>query len=83
MKTAIQNLSKPMLVLLTAGLALVSNLALAQLPYEYAQNSYRSGQHTEVAYEGWVQEEDGSYVLTFGYFNHNWEEELDIPIHPR
>lgn len=44
--------------------------------------SYRKGQHIEPAYEGWRQQEDGSYVLIFGYHNENWEEEPDIPIGP-
>lgn len=65
---------------LTTVAAFFAQIATAQLPYEYAQNSYRSGQHTEVAYEGWHINEAGETVLTFGYFNHNWEEELDIPI---
>ncbi len=60
--------------------SLIANSTVAQLPYEYAQNSYQRGQHTEVAYEGWRVNEAGETVLTFGYFNHNWEEELDIPI---
>jgi hypothetical protein len=32
-------------------------------------------------YEGWQQNEDGSYTLLFGYFNRNWEE-VDVPIGP-
>lgn len=80
MKTPYTFLSISLLVLLSSGLAFFSSSAVAQLPYEYAQNSYRSGQHTEVAYEGWRQDDDGAYILTFGYFNHNWEEELDIPV---
>lgn len=80
MKFECKNIVRSALVALTAGAALISQVALAQLPYEYAQNSYQSGQHTEVAYEGWHINEAGETVLTFGYFNHNWEEELDIPI---
>jgi len=52
---------------------LVSNVAMAQL-------SYRKGQHLEPAYEGWRQNEDGTYSFIFGYMNENWEEILDIPI---
>ncbi len=64
----------------TVSLALVSTIASAEQPYYYAKNTYTGGQHTEVAYEGWRPNEDGTISLTFGYFNHNWEEELDIPI---
>ena len=31
------------------GSCLLVNSAAAQLPYEYAQNTYQRGQHTEVA----------------------------------
>ena len=34
------------------------------------------------AFEGWWQNEDGTYSLFFGYMNSNWEEELDVPIGP-
>ncbi len=64
----------------TAVLTLWANSALAEQPYHYARNTYQSGQHTEVAYEGWRENEDGTISLTFGYFNHNWQEELDIPV---
>ena len=34
------------------------------------------------AFEGWYQNEDGSYSLLIGYFNRNSKEALDIPIGP-
>lgn len=46
----------------------------------FAQDSYRSGQHIEPAYEGWEQNEDGTFSFLFGYHNENWEEELNIPV---
>ena len=52
---------------------LFSSVALAQL-------SYRQGQHVEPAYEGWRQNEDGTYSFIFGYFNENWEQEIDVPV---
>ena len=64
----------------TVSLALISFSASADQPYAYARNTYTHGQHTEVAYEGWRPNADGTISLTFGYFNHNWEEELDIPV---
>ena len=33
-------------------------------------------------FEGWFQHPDGSYELSFGYFNVNTEEVLDIPLGP-
>jgi hypothetical protein len=40
------------------------------------------GQNIAPVYEGWEQNPDGSFTLVFGYFNRNWEEELDVPIGP-
>lgn len=40
------------------------------------------GQNVVPVYEGWEQNSDGSFNLVFGYFNRNWEEELDVPIGP-
>ena len=42
--------------------------------------SYSSGQPLEPAYEGWMQNADGSYTLYFGYMNTNWLQEFDLPI---
>lgn len=47
-----------------------------------AQLSYSSGQPTYPAYEGWMQRDDGSYDLMFGYMNDNWMEETDVPVGP-
>ncbi len=69
-------------VLFTATLMLLPSLASAQQAYHYARNTYTHGQHAEVAYEGWRENEDGTITLTFGYFNHNWEEELDVAVGP-
>lgn len=80
MKVESNNLFKPVLVLLASSLALVSTMAIAEQDYEYTKHSYASGQHTEVAYEGWQENDDGTITFTYGYFNHNWEEELDVPI---
>ncbi len=44
--------------------------------------TYSSGQSVSPAFEGWWQNEDGTYSLFFGYMNSNWEEELDVPVGP-
>jgi hypothetical protein len=41
-----------------------------------------SGQTVTPAFEGWYKNPDGTYSLSFGYFNRNSEEALDIPIGP-
>jgi len=76
------HLLKSVPTLCALSLTLLSGVAAAQGEFEYAEQTYRSGQHTEVAYEGWRPSEDGNIIMTFGYFNHNWEEELDIPVGP-
>lgn len=43
-------------------------------------DTYRTGQHIEPAYEGWWENDDGTFSFLFGYHNENWEEELDIPV---
>ena len=41
-----------------------------------------TGQNVVPVYEGWEQNADGTFNLVFGYFNRNWEEELDVPVGP-
>jgi hypothetical protein len=50
-----------------------------QLPLQPARDS---GQSVTAAFEGWYQNEDGSYNLLVGYFNRNLKQALDIPIGP-
>ncbi len=45
-----------------------------------AQLSYRSGAEIEPGYEGWHENEDGTFSFMFGYMNENWEEQPDIPV---
>lgn len=44
--------------------------------------TYSSGQSISPAFEGWWENEDGTYTLFFGYMNSNWEQELDVPVGP-
>lgn len=41
-----------------------------------------SGQTTNPVFEGWYKNADGSYSLSFGYFNRNDSEVLSIPVGP-
>jgi hypothetical protein len=66
-----------------AGLAL-SLLAIgaplrAQQPEPAARDS---GLTITPAFEGWYRNPDGTYSLSFGYYNRNRQETLDIPIGP-
>ncbi len=66
-----------------SGVAFLALLAaLAAGPDARAQQSFASGQSISPAYEGWVQNEDGSFDLVFGYMNRNWEQVLDVPVGP-
>ena len=47
-----------------------------------AQLTYSRGQSVSPAFEGWWQNDDGTYTLFFGYMNDNWDEEIDVPIGP-
>jgi hypothetical protein len=49
----------------------------AQLPIE---SGSRWGQAITPAFEGWYRNPDGTYSLSFGYFNRNFDEVLEIPI---
>ena len=63
-----------------ACLALLVALATGQ--DARAQQSFATGQSISPAYEGWVQNEDGSFDLVFGYMNRNWEQVVDVPAGP-
>ena len=41
-----------------------------------------AGQNIYPAFEGWYQNDDGSYTLLAGYYNRNKKQTLDIPIGP-
>lgn len=41
-----------------------------------------SGQTVTPVFEGWYRSPDGTYKLSFGYYNRNSKETLDIPIGP-
>ena len=47
-----------------------------------AQDSFQTGQNASPAFEGWEENEDGSFSFVFGYMNRNWLEELDVPVGP-
>ena len=38
------------------------------------------GQSASPSFEGWYPNDDGTFSLSFGYFNRNYEQSLDIPI---
>lgn len=64
-------------VALAVGLALAASLPAA--PAE-AQVRWDRGQNVAPVYEGWTQNDDGSYTLYFGYLNRNYQETPHIPV---
>ena len=70
--------NRPRWMLAAVALLVAATIGLsAQTRFTYSR-----GQSVSPAYEGWWQNEDGTYTLFFGYMNSNWEQELDVPIGP-
>jgi hypothetical protein len=53
--------------------------ATSQLPLAPVKSS---GGDVTPAFEGWYKNADGSYSISFGYYNRNSEESLEIPVGP-
>ncbi len=69
---------------ISVGFAVIAALAAAtviSLPPVHAQAPAR-GQNVVPVYEGFWTNADGSFDLLFGYYNRNWEEEVDVPVGP-
>ncbi|NQV69175.1 MAG: hypothetical protein HQ498_04015 [Pseudohongiella sp.] len=62
------------------GYALSLFIVIAISSAASAQLSYRKGAELEPGYEGWRENEDGTFSFIFGYMNENWEEQPDIPL---
>jgi hypothetical protein len=71
------------LFVLSVGLALIASGTVrptgAQLPLASIKSS---GQTVTPVFEGWYRNPDGTFSLSFGYFNRNAEEALQIPVGP-
>ena len=67
---------------LASAALLVVGLGLAPEAEAQLRPSYMHGQNVAPAYEGWVEHEDGSRSIVFGYMNRNWEEEPHVPVGP-
>ena len=46
------------------------------------QQRFDAGQDIQPIYEGWTRNDDGSFVLHFGYLNRNYREQPNVPIGP-
>jgi len=63
---------------LAAGGAMVS--AQGQLLPSYPKLGF--GASVTPAYDGWYDNADGTHTFLIGYYNRNWNEEVDIPVGP-
>jgi len=52
-------------------------------PGALAQVKRLSGESVIPVFDGWQRNADGTFDLVFGYFNRNYEEQLDAPIGPQ
>jgi hypothetical protein len=64
------------------SLAVVGALAGPVGAQELLSPVRTSGQSVTPVFEGWYKNPDGSYSISFGYFNRNASEALDVPIGP-
>jgi len=55
---------------------------LATTPDAQTRFTYSRGQSVSPAFEGWWENDDGTFTMFFGYMNSNWVEELDVPVGP-
>ena len=65
---------------LCIGLGIFTNGYAVTLQNRDAPIPHSVGQSVTPAYEGWFFNPDGTISLSFGYFNRNYEEHLDIPL---
>jgi hypothetical protein len=56
--------------------------ASSQQVIQPAPIPHDTGQGVAPAFEGWYRNPDGTFTLSFGYFNRNYREALDIPVGP-
>ncbi len=66
-----------MAFVVTIGLLAAPSTARAQLSLSPISPT---GQSISPVFEGWYKNADGTYSLSFGYFNRNSAEEVDVPI---
>ena len=75
-RVPVRNMTFARVALLVATIAAMPAVADAQ------GLTFNKGQSISPAFEGWEQNEDGSFNLVFGYMNRNWEEQPHIPVGP-
>lgn len=69
-------------LVLLGGTVLEAQQGLARGTELPLRPQYERGQPVSPIFEGWYENPDGTYSLSFGYFNRNSEEVLEIPVGP-
>lgn len=67
-------------LLVALGLSAAAAAQAVQQPIQPAPIPHASGQGVTPSFEGWYKNSDGSFSLSFGYFNRNYRETPDIPV---
>ena len=60
----------------------VFSVVVAMSVHSSAQLVHLRGQNVAPVYEGWEENDDGTFDMIFGYFNRNLDEYIDVPIGP-
>ena len=68
---------RPRLIVSLGLMAFLPRITTAQLPLAPLA---RSGQTVTPAFEGWYRNPDGSFSISFGYYNRNTAEAIEIPV---
>ena len=81
MRTKFAVMLKPSLFLAgVAGLLAITSPADAQVSDPNSGIQFARGQDVVPAFEGWQKNTDGTYTFYYGYFNRNYEEEVNVPV---
>ncbi len=75
-----QSSQRQTMITVGAGFAFAAMAVLVACQGVSAQAAFQQGQNASPAFEGWEENDDGSFNLLFGYMNRNWREQLDVPI---
>lgn len=65
-----------------APVVFVLTLAVSGVMSGQDRETYTHGQTVAPAFEGWEKNPDGTFNMVFGYFNRNYQEQVDAPVGP-
>src|SRR6266851_3281728 len=76
---------RPAILCVSAALTIAGSafVRTGQMPSQRPMEPLRnSGQSITGAFEGWYQNQDGTFTMLVGYMNRNLKQTLDIPVGP-